>query len=149
MPTANPRINVTLSPSLDALVSRLARLQRVSKASVLRELLETTEPQLAQVAALMEAADKARVNAKHNLSADMSKAVEEVIRDANILTERALGLSRDLVSEAEGIRGRRPARRTSAGSARAVAGQAKGGGGVGRGGRKRKDPPASNRGVKS
>ena len=40
MPTANPRINVTLSPSLYSMVEELAKHQRISRSMVLRELLE-------------------------------------------------------------------------------------------------------------
>ena len=36
MPTVNPRINVTLSPSLFGMVDELAKHQRVSKSMVLR-----------------------------------------------------------------------------------------------------------------
>ena len=44
MPTLNPRINVTLAPSSDSLVQRLATFQGVSKSQVLRELLDAAEP---------------------------------------------------------------------------------------------------------
>ena len=47
MPTINPRINVTLSPSLYGMVGELAKYQRVSRSMVLRELLEASEPALA------------------------------------------------------------------------------------------------------
>lgn len=139
MPTTNPRVNVTLSPSLDALVTRLAQLQRVSKSSVLRELLETAEPELAQVVALMEAASKAKTTAKKNLTADMRGAVHGYLAEVQALMERGGALVGDLVSEAEAVRGRRPSRKSSAGPARSGAGAARG----------RKDPPSSNRGVKS
>ena len=57
MPTVNPRINVTLSPSLFGMVDELAKHQRVSKSMVLRELLEASEPALAQVVAMLKAAE--------------------------------------------------------------------------------------------
>lgn len=138
MPTSNPRIQVTLSPSLDALVTRLAELQRVSKSSVLRELLETAEPQLTQVVALMEAASKAQMEARTSLSRDMQRALNDANKHAQIALEKASNVTRDLVAEAEGITGRRPSRAASKGRAPVAAGRAGG----------RKDPPASNRGVK-
>lgn len=135
MPTVNPRVNVTLSPSLDALVSSMATHQRVSKAQVLRELLEAAEPALQRAVALMDAAKKAAGELKaglvQSLEAEQSRAEREYAR-----TLRGMeAISSDLVAQAEAIRARRPAR----GAARPASGRAVVGG----------DPPASNRGVKS
>lgn len=143
MPSSNPRINVTLSPSLDALVARLASLQRVSKSSVLRELLEAAEPQLSQVAALMDAASNARLDVNKALATDMQSALHKVVRDAERVLARGSGLVDDLVVKAEAVRGRRPARMPVA----------REGGGTGRGSRnvagRGRDPLLSKRGVKS
>ena len=142
MPTLNPRVNVTLSPSLDSLVSRLADLERVSKSMVLRELLEAAEPSLLQAVALMEAAKGASVNARERMAASMQKTIEDVnvLRDLSL--EIAATRTRDIVAEAEAIRGRRPSRlaRVSASSGAvpvAVKRQ-----------KTAKRPPLSNRGVK-
>ena len=74
MPTVNPRINVTLSPSLDLLVVRLAAMQRMSKAQVLRELLEAAEPALQRAVTLMEAASKAAPGVLSGLRDSLSRA---------------------------------------------------------------------------
>lgn len=137
MPTSNPRVNVTLSPSTDALVQRLAGLQRVSKAQVLRELLEAAEPALQRAAALMEAASQARGAVLDGMArqldqheARFQKATGKVLSDFDAMTD-------DLVAQAEAVRGRRPrsARQRGPGPSPAPA--------------RPKDPPASNRGVKS
>jgi hypothetical protein len=137
MPTSNPRIIVTVSPSLDALVDRLARLQRVSKSQVLRELLEAAEPALQRAAALMDAASTATSEVLSKLAADLDRAQSdaEAVRDVQLA--RADAMTADLVAEAEAIRGRRPvsAQRAPAG----VSGSP----------RSPKNPPVSNRGVKS
>lgn len=142
MPTLNPRVNVTLSPSLDSLVSRLADLERVSKSMVLRELLEAAEPSLLQVVALMEAAKGASVNARERLAASMQKTIDDVSVLRDLSLEIAATRTRDIVTEAQSIRGRRPSRlsRTSAASG-AVASPLKLE-------KKPKRPPLSNRGVK-
>lgn len=143
MPTLNPRVNVTLSPSLDSLVSRLAELERVSKSMVLRELLEAAEPSLLQAVALMEAAKGASVNARERMAASMQKTIEDVNVMRNLSLEIAATRTRDIVAEAEAIRGRRPSRQARvSGSAGTVAVAAK---------RQKtsKRPPLSNRGVKS
>ncbi len=139
MPTLNPRINVTLSPSLDALVSRMAQLQRVSKASVIRELLEAAEPSLQRAAALMEAASAVSQGFRDKFAQSLDQATtdaETVLADQLATMET---LTADLVAEAQSIRTRRPARSGLAPNPQA---------GV-RGARRVEDPPSSKRGVKS
>lgn len=143
MPTINPRVNVTLSPSLDMLVTRLAALERVSKAMVLRELLQAAEPSLMAAVALMQAAEGASAEARARMVKDMDTTIEEAKRVQHLSTQLAASATRDMVAEAEAIRGRRPPRRTRAAVAAVGANRplttAK----------RRKDPPLSNRGVKS
>ena len=139
MPTENPRVNVTISPSMDALVSRLATLQRISKASVLRELLETAEPGLRHALALMEAAQDASQTAHKRLAADMERALQATERYERSMSNAFAHSLGDLVADAETVRGRRPGR----------TGVARPAGMVAPGRSRRKDPPSSNRGVKS
>jgi hypothetical protein len=139
MPTTNPRVNVTLSPSLDALVARMAGLERISKSQVLRELLEAAEPALQRAVALMDAALKARSDSRAELKRglDRSQAKLEEQLEANL---RMLEThSRDLVTEAQAVRGRRPPRAGRQQAQRAAPPPAV----------RPKNPPASNRGVKS
>lgn len=146
MPTTNPRINVTLSPSLDSLVGQLASLQRVSKSSVLREYLEAVEPTLRQAVALMEAGKGASEASRVKVASDMKHIVQSIESTSHLAMQVAAGHTRDLVSEAQAIKGRRPGRvgaptgRTldQAGAKRA---------GIAAKGAAR--PPSSNRGVKS
>lgn len=138
MPTLNPRVQVTLSPSLDTLVRRLAVHQRASKSQVLRELLEAAEPALQRAVALMDASSKAAAEVKAGLARRLSSTQDDAEDAAAVLLSRMDRLSSDLVAQAEAVRPRRPARAAQA------AGQAASGA-PGRGG----NPPASNRGVKS
>lgn len=142
MPTLNPRVNVTLSPSLDSLVTRLADLERVSKSMVLRELLEAAEPSLLQAVALMEAAKGASVNAREKMAATMQKTIHDVHVLRDLVLEVASTRTRDIVAEAEAVRGRRPSRPArvsgSAGTVAVSPIRPK----------PAKRPPLSNRGVK-
>ena len=147
MPTCNPRVNVTLSPSLDSLVSKLAALDRISKSMVLRELLETAEPALVHAVALMEAAQGASVNARKNLARDLDEGIKAAEGTSALMLQNMALHTRDLVSEAQAVKGRRPAR--GKGAALPVSATAAG---------KRSAkptlkvvsrPPTSNRGVKS
>jgi hypothetical protein len=140
MPTANPRVNVTLSPSLDSLVTALAGYQRVSKSMVLRELLEAAEPALRQAVALMEAAQGASAKARKQIVADLENVVRAAEGVQALALQTAAHHTRDIVSEAQAVRGRRP----SATRARAAGAVVEGRGSPGP-----QNPPPSNRGVKS
>ena len=135
MPTSNPRTNVTLSPSLDQLVSRFAAVQGVSKAQVLRELLQAAEPALHRAVLLMESASNAGPGVLAGLAQGLSKAQDKIEADLAHGLSLVEGLQSDLVSEAESVRGRRPAPARSRAGAPVAAVP--------------KNPPASNRGVKS
>ncbi len=139
MPTNNPRVNVTLSPSTDALVRRLSGLQRVSKAQVLRELLEAAEPALQRAASLMEAAQGVSAAVLHDLAMTLDKAQKRAEAQLAVHLAEADSLSSDLVTQAQAVRDRRPGRELGTG---ALPGRA-----VRKSGPP--SPPASNRGVKS
>lgn len=148
MPTANPRINVTLSPSLDSLVSRLAALERVSKSMVLRELLEAAEPSLVHAVALMEAAQGASAKARQAMVQDMQSGIKAAEGVSELMLRNLTQSTRDMVSEAQAVRGRRPARaRREAPDVSAPVRRAAARGSHVVDGAKR--PPSSNRGVKS
>lgn len=110
MPTTNPRVNVTLSPSLDSLVSRLAALERVSKSMVLRELLETAEPSLTHAVVLMEAAQGASAKARQNLATDLQASINAAEGTSALVLQNLAYSQRDLVDESQAIKGRRPQR---------------------------------------
>jgi len=138
MPTTNPRIAVTLSPSTDALVGRLAARQRISKAQVLRELLEAVEPSLQKAVALMDAAEGAKGAMLGDLAATMERIQSKAEANYRTIVGASDSLTADLVAEAQAIRGRRPR------------GAPLAGGSLGDGpARVLRNPPASNRGVKS
>jgi len=109
MPTVNPRVNVTLAPSTDALVCRLAGLQGVSKSQVLRELLEAAEPALQRAAALMEAAANSKGAVLDGLAKSLERAQDAVEANLQEHLAKADSIVSDLVNEAQAVRGRRPA----------------------------------------
>ena len=141
MPTTNPRINVTLSPSLDHLVARMASHQRVSKAQVLRELLEAAEPALQRAVLLMDAAAEASAEVRHGMRHGLDRAMGKAERSAAGLLRQFEATTDDLVAAAEAVKGRRPARPGRTATPARQAGP--GAGAVGQ------DPPPSKRGVRS
>jgi hypothetical protein len=140
MPTTNPRVNVTLSPSTDLLVQRFAAHQRVSKSQVLRELLEAAEPALERAVMLMEAAASASAGLRAKVSGTMQRGQEAAEDAFAVILSRVDRMTRDLVSEAEEVQGKRPGRQEGprARGEMPAATLAK-----------RETPAASNRGVKS
>lgn len=108
MPTVNPRTNVTLSPSLDLLVVRLAAMQQVSKSQVLRELLEAAEPALQRAVALMEAAAKSKGAVLDGLARSLEQAQDQVEAQLAAHLTGMDAATADLVARAEAVRGRRP-----------------------------------------
>lgn len=147
MTTLNPRINVTLSPSLDALVAQLAGFERISKSMVLRELLEAAEPALRQAIALMEAAKGASVQARKNLASDLEAGIKAGEGTSHLMLQNLAHHTQDMVTQAESIRGRRPSRSkaklpgVASATKRPITGRGSG--------LVPKGPPSSNRGVKS
>jgi Ribbon-helix-helix protein, copG family len=135
MPTLNPRVNVTLSPSLFDLVGHLARLQGASRSQVLRELLEAAEPALQRAVAFMQAAERAKGAVQAGFGDSLMRAQDRIEAELGKHLERVDSTTADLVEMAERVEGRRPGRPRSSGGARA--------------GARVPNPPASNRGVKS
>lgn len=147
MPTVNPRINVTLSLSLFGMVDELAKHQRVSKSMVLRELLEASEPALAQVVAMLKAAESMTEAARKRLLQDMDSTITSMEMKKDQALALAAGMTADLVAQAEAIKGRRPGRQLA--RKRSAGGLAVGTSAVGDQSPAPIRPPSSNRGVKS
>lgn len=78
MPTANPRIAITLLPHRHDLLKRMAALQGVSMASVVSELLEEFYPVLERVCVAMERAKDAQESSKAGIRESAIKAFEEI-----------------------------------------------------------------------
>ena len=109
MSTENPRVHVTLSPGLHALVSRFAAIQRTSRSDVLRELLEAAAPSLERAVALMEAAAKAKPEMLRGMASAMAESqarIEGLLEGAMSMAEA----TQDLVEQAQAVKARRPSR---------------------------------------
>ena len=78
MPSAKPRLALTLPEHRHDLLKRLAGLQGVSMASVVTDLLEECYPVLERVVVALEAAKSATESAKTGLRASCDKAIQEI-----------------------------------------------------------------------
>jgi len=151
VPTNNPRINITLSPSLDLLIERFAGLQRVSKSQVIREFIEAAEPSIQRACALMEAAQGAPAAAVNQVATDMRDSLRQAERAAGALLAETEFMTRDLVAEAEAVRGKRPGKKAAEkgrGGPRSAGGTRPASKALG-GAKRSQTPLTSKRGVKS
>ena len=119
MPTKNPRLSVVLSPSLAATLAALSEATGESASSLVRNLLEQTEPALQRMVQLVRAAK----SAKGAIGAGVTQSLDRVItdlEDALVVADHRAGLAvRDLVGSAESVKGRR--RGTAGGAGRVAA----------------------------
>ena len=101
MPTAKPRLQVTLRPHTYLLLGRLAKLRRTSKAAIVAEFVEEVAPVLQRVAAVMEKAAEAQ-NWKTQWRKDMEAMQDELEGTAQLglefLERTAAGAARSAAS---------------------------------------------------
>jgi len=87
MPTAKPRLQVTLTTPQHELLKRLAKLQSRSASSIVAELFEQVFPVLERVAVVLQAAVRAQESAKEGLRS----STEAAERDMRPHLAQALG----------------------------------------------------------
>ncbi len=117
MPTKNPRISVSLTPSLAALLAELSEATGESASSLVRGILLQTEPALGRMLQLVRAASEAQGQIGAGVGRSLQRAaesLEDALAAADVRIGAAVG---DLVAEAEAVRGRR--RPTGSGGAAA------------------------------
>ena len=78
MPTAKPRLNLTLQQHRYDLLKRLADIQGVSMSSVVTDVMEEVYPVLERVCVVLEAAQLAKKTSKEGLREAISKAEGEL-----------------------------------------------------------------------
>jgi hypothetical protein len=78
MPTLKPRITTTLTANTFEVIARMAKLQGVSRGSVVAELLESVGPVLARTVALLEAASDAPKQVRDGLRATVENTHDEL-----------------------------------------------------------------------
>jgi hypothetical protein len=88
MPTSKPRVLVTLEPEQHELISLLGELRGVSKAQVVRELIEASETVLERVVTVLAAAQKA----ENTYLSTIKTEIEEVDDQIRPLVEQVIEL---------------------------------------------------------
>jgi hypothetical protein len=87
MPTAKPRVQITLTTPQHELLQRLAKLQKRSMSAVIAELFETVLPALERVAVVLQAAVRAQESQRQGLL----ESTQQAERDLRPHVAMALG----------------------------------------------------------
>lgn len=88
MPATNPRIQVTLRPSVHAVIKRLSAVTGKSMSALVSEFLEPNEAVFERMAVVIEAAASAHDEVKKKIADSMTEVQADL--------ESKLGLTRDL-----------------------------------------------------
>jgi hypothetical protein len=134
MPAKNPRLTITLQPSLAAQLRRLSELTGNSQSALISELLDGSAPIFDKMISVLSAADEVKQSFKGSMVADLARAQETVERQLGLSLEAMDVATKPLLDEAERVK-RRSRRAVLARDARGA------GEGVA--------TPLSNRGVRS
>ena len=133
MPTKNPRLTITLQPSLAAQLRRLSELTGNSQSALIADLLSGSGPVFDRLIQVLEAAEAAKGAMKGRITGEMEVAQSKIEGAMGIVMENFDLFTGSLLDEAEAV-----GRRARQGHAKA-----------GRGGRGGTPPtPLSNRGVR-
>lgn len=113
MPTIKPRITVILPPDEAAILETLAKLQGVSKSSILADVWGMASPVMARVCRLLEEAKDAQESVKQGIRAASDEAIRQMqpVHDQSMLNfdlfEEAM---RQVIADAGGAGGATDAR---------------------------------------
>lgn len=148
MPTKNPRLTITLKPSLAATLRRLSEITGNSQSSIIAEALDGTEAVFARVVQVLEAAEKAKAQLRGRSAKMLDRAQAQIEGQLSLLMgEFDKGADRSLEAlqvltreEPEAATGRRETERKRRHEGGAATSEAPAGG---------KLTPLSNRGVRS
>ena len=119
MPSKNPRLSVVLTPSVAATLAALSEATGDSASSLVRGLLEQVEPALQRMLQLVIAAKQAQGQIGAGAHASMTRVIDDLQDAMAVADSRSGRVLKDLVSEAEGVKGRKRAATAEAGGSAA------------------------------
>lgn len=134
MPTANPRLTITLEPAIAACLRRLSEVTGNSQSKLIAELLEGSVPVFERVIATIEAAKSASDEIRGKLASDMQGAQSRIETQMGLVLDEFDGATAPLLEAVK-----RRARKGTGARARSAGRPATAG----------PSTPMSNRGVRS
>lgn len=121
MPAKNPRLTITLQPTLAAQLRKLSELTGNSQSSLIGELLEGSGPVFDRMIQVMEAAKTAKESMRGRIAGDIEQAQARLEEGLGMALEGFDQWTGSLLDEAEAVT-RRARRKGPASGARAPAG---------------------------
>lgn len=106
MPAKNPRLTITLAPSLAAQLRRLSHLTGNSQSALISELLEGSTPVFDRLIAVLEAANDVKASFKGSLASDLAAAQTKMESQLGLSLETMDSVTKPLLDQAEAIRRR-------------------------------------------
>ncbi len=103
MPTTNPRISVTLTPAVSAVLKELSALSGNSQSSMVAELLETSVPIFEKVCTVLRAAATVQESAKTQFRENLERAHDALEAQMGLELGRMDDVSRPLLEAAEKV----------------------------------------------
>ena len=110
MPTVNPRVQVTLKPSLHAVIRRLSEATGNSMSALISEFLEPNEAVFERMVTIIEAAATARDEVKNKIAANMASIQTDIESKLGLSLDLFENATADLLTDAEVVPRRRRAR---------------------------------------
>lgn len=134
MPAKNPRLTITLEPSLAAQLRRLSELTGNSQSALISELLEGSGPTFQRLIQVLEAAQEIREESRGSIGADLKRAQEQLEGQLGFMLDTVDDATMPILEEVERVRRRAARAGLRSGPERAAKGDS---------------TPLSNRGVRS
>lgn len=103
MPAKNPRLTITLKPALAAQFRQLSQLTGNSQSALIGDLLEGSEPVIARVIQVLEAAQVAKQSLRGRLADDMDKAQAQVEGALGVAMSGFHDITGVILKEAEAV----------------------------------------------
>jgi len=117
MPTVKPRLTITLTPQVAAILRELSALAGNSQSAIVGELLQMSAPVFERVVAGIRAAKMIQESAKAEIAAGLERAQVKAEAQLGIVLEDLDAGIRPILEEAEKVRRRGPGARTDAAGA--------------------------------
>lgn len=103
MPTLNPRISITLTPAVAAVLRELSALAGNSQSAIVGELLETSLPVFERVVTALRAASQIQESAKVEIAAGLERAQHRIEAQMGLLLSEIDETNRPLLEAAERV----------------------------------------------
>lgn len=114
MPAKNPRLTITLQPSLAAQLRKLSELTGNSQSGLIGELLEGSGPVFDRLIQVLEAAETAKESMRGRLTEDMQAAHAKVESALGMVFEGFDDITTSMLDEAEAVTRRGVGKRSAA-----------------------------------